>query len=135
MDTIKESFSSSGIKATPQRMMIYKALQDLGHATVDEVAGIVRSQIPTISVATIYKTLETLAENRLIDKLYTNENRLYYDITPTPHHHLSSPDNPGRIVDYTDPQLREVIMNHLSGKTFQGFELEDVKIQIIGKFI
>ena len=53
----------AGLKVTPQRMAIYKALvQTDAHPTADEVYRAVRAEMPTISLDTVNRTLHTLAE-------------------------------------------------------------------------
>ncbi|HDS85400.1 MAG TPA: transcriptional repressor [Phycisphaerales bacterium] len=53
----------AGLKMTPQRLAVYKALiqTDL-HPTAEEVYQTVRRELPTISLDTVNRTLLTLAE-------------------------------------------------------------------------
>ena len=50
-----------GGKVTPQRLAIYEALQEDGsHPTAEAVYECIRAQMPTVSLATVYKTLNEL---------------------------------------------------------------------------
>jgi len=52
-----------GLKITPQRVAIYKTLVQMDtHPTAEEVHGHVRSQLSTISLDTVNRTLHTLSE-------------------------------------------------------------------------
>lgn len=135
MDRVKELFLSHNFRATAQRIIVYKALEELGHATVEKIFASVHNRMPTITMATTYKVLESMAECGLIGKLFTSSNRLQYDITPTQHHHImDSQQGSGQIVDYHDPELSELILKHLQERRIEGFELSDIRLQIIGTF-
>lgn len=52
-----------GLKITPQRLAVYKALiQTDTHPTAEEVYQMVRQELPNISLDTVNRTLLTLAE-------------------------------------------------------------------------
>ena len=53
-----------GLKITPQRLAVYKALiQTDTHPTAEEVYQMVRQELPNISLDTVNRTLLTPAEN------------------------------------------------------------------------
>jgi Fur family ferric uptake transcriptional regulator len=80
---------SQGYRLTPQRLMILEAVSQADdHVTPEDVYQQVHRQNPTISRATIYRTLDFLCEQRLIHALYWG-GQMYYEITDEqPHHHL-----------------------------------------------
>ncbi|MEG2755241.1 MAG: transcriptional repressor [Mucinivorans sp.] len=133
MDKVKELFRENGLKATAQRVIVYQALEKIGHASVDKVVEQVASVMPTITVATVYKILESLSGAGLISKMHTEQGKLFYDKTPTLHHHIYS-SNDNSIRDFIDPELTSIIIDHLAEKSIDGFELEDISLQLIGKF-
>ncbi len=55
-----------GLRLTPQRELVLKAVRDLGHATPEEVAEHVRASYPGINLSTIYRNLETLENVGLV---------------------------------------------------------------------
>jgi Fur family peroxide stress response transcriptional regulator len=49
------------------------------------------------------------------------------------HHHLYSSES-DRIEDYQDDELNDIIQKHFENKEIPGFVIDDIKLQIIGKF-
>jgi Fur family ferric uptake transcriptional regulator len=49
-----------GLRLTPQRELVLSAVRELGHATPEEVAEMVRKTHPGINLSTVYRNLETL---------------------------------------------------------------------------
>ena len=81
-------FREKGLRLTPQRMNIYRTLCELHHPTAEEVWEAVRKKIPAITVATIYNTLECLVSSQLAEKVFTLDNKMYFDADTRPHQHL-----------------------------------------------
>ena len=80
---------SRGLSITVQRQQVYQALmEDKSHPTVDSVYMKVRKAIPTISRATVYRTLETLADEGLIQRVLHPGSSARYDGNPVPHAHM-----------------------------------------------
>ena len=92
----------------------------------------IKSNNPTISLATVYKTLETLAENELIKKVSTPEGSMRYDARIDYHNHIYI-SNTNEILDYDDEELREILMQYLNKKNFSNLNITDFKLQIKGK--
>jgi len=55
-----------GLRLTPQRELVLRAVRELGHATPEEVAESVRKSHPGINLSTIYRNLETLENVGLV---------------------------------------------------------------------
>lgn len=78
-----------GLKATPQRLAVYSVLQDrCDHPTVEQVYETVRERHPTISLNTVYRTLESLETAGAVRRLSTGAQAARYDATLSPHAHL-----------------------------------------------
>ena len=74
---------------TGQRLVILEALRNVTvHPTADEIYDMVRMTMPHISLATIYRNLETLASIGLVQKLECAGNQRRYDGNPRRHHHI-----------------------------------------------
>ena len=59
---LTESFRAKGLKITPQRLRIFEVLHDSDrHPTAESVYDEVRVEMPTISLRTVYQTLNDLA--------------------------------------------------------------------------
>ena len=84
-----EKCKSRGLSITVQRQKVYETLMvDKSHPTVDSVYLAVREAIPTISRATVYRTLETLADEGLIQRVLHPGSSARYDGNPVPHAHM-----------------------------------------------
>jgi Fur family transcriptional regulator, peroxide stress response regulator len=78
-----------GLNVTPQRLAIYGALVgDETHPSPDAVFRRVRSSHPTISHATVYKTLETFERHGIISRLTSLHETVRYDPMTSQHHHI-----------------------------------------------
>ena len=85
----EEMCKNRGLSITVQRQQVYQALMAFtSHPTVDVVYDQVRKSIPTISRATVYRTLETLADEGLIQRVLHPGSSARYDGNPKPHNHL-----------------------------------------------
>ncbi len=76
-----------GLRSTPQRIAIVREVYNLNHPTVAEVYEAVRSEFPTIGLATVYNTLKTMTDNGLATELpFANVTR--YEINTHAHANL-----------------------------------------------
>jgi Fur family transcriptional regulator, peroxide stress response regulator len=85
---LRQALQAGGQRFTEQRAAVYRYLAGTAvHPTADEVFSAVRQDLPGISIATVYKSLETLVGCGLAVKLtYANESARY-DGRTDPHHH------------------------------------------------
>jgi len=86
-----QAFRGLGFRMTPQRQRIFEVLDACdGHPSVEQVHDIVASEMPAISVKTVYQAvheLEALGEISLLD-LGLGSFRIDKHVTGEPHHHL-----------------------------------------------
>ena len=74
---------------TAQRRVILDELRKVKiHPTADEVYDMARKHIPKISLATVYRNLESMANKGDILKLDIAGRRRRYDADTSPHYHL-----------------------------------------------
>lgn len=76
------------LKATPQRLCVLKILQKHEHPNIDELYEDVKKEYPSISLATVYKNLNTLQEQGLVVEVNVPNQKAYYDIYEKPHIHI-----------------------------------------------
>ncbi|MEA5114409.1 MAG: transcriptional repressor [Geobacteraceae bacterium] len=76
-------------RLTPQRLTIIRILAtSKDHPSVDEVYQEVRTQFPTTSVATVYKTITLLKElNEVLELGFPDGSNRYDGYRPYPHPH------------------------------------------------
>jgi len=123
-----EIIKKAGLKATPQRKMIYELMTKSGHSLIDEIIAKAQQQSPEVTVSTVYRILDSFCNAGLLSKMINPDGKTYYDITTNEHHHVFMGN---KIVDYTDSDLTTYIMSHLKEKSFKHFDsIEKITIQI-----
>jgi Fur family transcriptional regulator, peroxide stress response regulator len=124
-----------GLKVTPQRIAILEAILKLNnHPTAENILDYIRVNHPNISVGTVYKVLDTFVDKELINKVKTEKDIMRYDPMVESHHHIYCSDS-DRIDDYLDTELSTLLESYFEKKKIPGFKIEDIKLQIIGKYI
>lgn len=89
MNAIQEIFREKGIKLTPQRLGVYSYLCNTNtHPSTDEIYKNIHADYPSMSLATVYKTLKTLTEKGLIQELNVGEGNFRYDANTKAHAHI-----------------------------------------------
>jgi Fur family peroxide stress response transcriptional regulator len=84
-----ETAGGNPMKITPQRRLIFKALEGkTTHPTADEIYREVKDIIPDISVATVYKTLNELVKLGLLLELKHDGEQSRFDPRTDQHSHL-----------------------------------------------
>ena len=84
---------------TIQREAIISELRKMkNHPTADELYGVLRRKVPQISLGTVYRNLEDMAQRGLIRKLELTGRQKRFDGELLPHHHLRCRQC-GRITD------------------------------------
>jgi Fe2+ or Zn2+ uptake regulation protein len=78
-----------GFRMTPQRMAILHVLHHSGaHLSPVEVYERASLDLPGLTEATVYRTLDFLAENGLVNPAHMGGGHLVYEIARQDHHHL-----------------------------------------------
>lgn len=132
---IRNKLIEKGLKVTPQRIAILEAIIKLNnHPTAENIFDYIRNNHPNIATATVYKVLDALVANELIKKVKTERDVMRYDAVMESHHHLYCSES-DRIEDFVDTELNEMIEKYFEKKKIPDFKIEDVKLQIIGKFL
>ncbi|MGQ1786373.1 MULTISPECIES: Fur family transcriptional regulator [unclassified Saccharicrinis] len=131
---IHKRLAESGLKVTPQRVVILEALYQLNnHPTADHIIEYIRKNHPNIATGTVYKTLDTLVEKALIKRVKTDRDVMRYDGITEKHHHLYC-SKCDLIEDYRDHELDKMLEEYFAKKNFKGFHMEDIVLQIRGTF-
>ncbi|MDD2380610.1 MAG: transcriptional repressor [Mariniphaga sp.] len=126
--------SVKGLKVTPQRLAILDAVYQLGsHPTADQIIEFIRHTNPNIASGTVYKVLDTLIENRLIKKVYTETGAMRYDGIMENHHHLYCSEN-DIIEDFPDKDLDKLLHEYFEKRKIKDFHIKEIVLQIKGTF-
>ncbi len=132
---IRDQLTKKGLRVTPQRIAIYEAILKLNnHPTADDIAAFIKPDHPNIATGTVYKVLESLVENGLIIKVKTERDVMRYDAILENHHHLYCAES-DRIADYYNDEINKLLSEYFRKNGIPDFEIGDIKLQIIGKFL
>ncbi len=127
-EKIMEAFRRSGFRATAQRIAIAQVvLSSKDHPTAEQVFEVVRITNPTISLSTVYNTLNTMKEMNMIHELAFNNNHRF-DPNIKIHINLVC-QNCGEIID-VDNEIIEKEIKTVSKK--RGFKITGHRIDIYG---
>lgn len=115
-------------RMTLQRRVILEELRKVcSHPTADEIYAMVRKRLPRVSLGTIYRNLDVLAEQGEILRLESAGSQMRFDGNAMPHLHIRCM-HCGRVGDVLGPPL-EV---HLSDYQAQGFVLSGAQLEFEG---
>lgn len=121
--------ADKGLAVTHQRQVIWETLiQMQGHPSPEEVYGLVRDRIPSISLATVYKNVRTFIEQGLLAELSLHHGSARLETNVTPHHHMVCLRCRG-IVDLADEELEPV---RLRKRAPDGFQIHRFSVEVIG---
>ena len=99
---------TNALSVTPQRLAIYKALLiDKSHPNPECVYNSIKPDFPTISLATVYKTLETFEKHRIISVVTPLHETVRYDAEIEHHHHVVCVKCK-KVMDIKDPELEKI---------------------------
>jgi Fe2+ or Zn2+ uptake regulation protein len=122
-------FRDQGLRVTPQRQAIFRLLHgDDGHPTVESLYDSARSEMPTISLKTVYQTvhdLEAMGEVSLLD-LGTGSVRVDPNVEHSHHHLICSRCGKVRDVPVELPAFR------VPARLRRGFSVSSVEVNFRG---
>ncbi|WP_310440020.1 Fur family transcriptional regulator [Sulfuricurvum sp.] len=118
---------SHQLKATPQRLAIIQLMHTAGHISIEELYQAIREKFTSISLATLYKNVNTMLNVSLIREVKIAGQKTKYEIEKESHAHIMC-KSCGELKDVPfDPTLllqKSVDMGH--------YITEDVSIIISG---
>jgi Fur family peroxide stress response transcriptional regulator len=108
LDRFRAELRRAGVKATHQRLEIYREVIGSGeHPDAEKVHHGVRRRIPSVSLDTVYRTLWLLLQRGTIETLGPSHNRMRFDGNVRPHHHFIC-RKCGRVYDFSQPDFDEL---------------------------
>jgi len=131
MKDIIERLKENGVTLTPQRMAVAEFLSgNKNHPTVDEIHRAIQKRYPTMSVATVYSTLNLLKELGEIQELSIRKRgKACFDPNPDIHHHLLC-RKCGKIVDieFDHPSNCPI----MAKENINGCKVEEIQAYLYG---
>ena len=129
-ESLSQRLADSGLRATPQRELVYSSLLKVrDHPTAEEIFARVKAEMPTISLATVYNCLETLVQCRLIRQV--NRERSSTRFCPNLHPHAHFHDEiTGEIHDV---DLPAPFLEQLKKLLPESYQPSAIEITFLGK--
>lgn len=88
MSDSNKLLKSKNLKITAQRVAILDTLRNNGHSSIDDIFVSIRGQIPSVSLATIYKNILAMQNANILKSVKTPTQKQKYEINKKPHIHL-----------------------------------------------
>ncbi|MDR3620750.1 MAG: transcriptional repressor [Paludisphaera borealis] len=137
-DSLRTALEAAGLRSTSQRLAVYDQLAAMPHhPTAEEVFQAVRSSLPKISLATVYKALEALVAIGVVGRLNAADGAgpARYDARSDDHYHfrclrtgtihdLPTEFDP-KLIEHLDPLLAEDLRR-------QGFQVTGYRLELLG---
>ncbi len=123
---LREALEAHGHRFTEQRGAVHRFLSGTdSHPTAEEVFNGVRGELPAISLATVYKNLETLVGCGMALKLTYSDGSSRYDGRTDPHHHTRC-NQCGEVRDVPGSLPQQLVADPMACPGFQvtGYRLE-----------
>ena len=130
VEYLRQKLHSSGHRITPQRLCILRALVGSNtHPSAEEIYTQVKQISPTTSLATVYKTLDTLREMGEVLEIQPGDGRQHFDgIRPHFHPH---------VICTQCGEIQDVEVEGLTGlpglaQTASGYEIHAQRVEFYG---
>ena len=128
-DTLTRTLADSGVRATPQREVIFQVLlEERDHPTAEELFNRVKTKLPSISLATVYNCLETLEHCGLVKPVNFERESTRYCPNRREHAHFLDAST-GKV---RDVELPVALMDQLRAAIPAGCKVDQIEINFLG---
>lgn len=115
---------------TGQRRIILDIIEKAeDHPSVETLYARARAIDSTVSMATVYRTLNMLDQLSLVQKHDFKQNHARFESNMEHHHHLVDVET-GEVIEFQDPELEEL---KLAIAKRLGYELIDHRLELYGR--
>lgn len=131
LDDIKRRLKAKDYKMTPQRKVIIDVFLDhMGkHLSAEDVFLQVKKVNPEIGLATVYRTLDLLADLDILKKMNFDDGRFRYELSEEDDHHHLICLGCDEVIEFED-DLLESLANVIAEK--HGFKVVDHQLKFYG---
>ncbi|MFO6431373.1 Fur family transcriptional regulator [Erythrobacter sp. W302b] len=134
MNELMKSFEglceSGGLRMTAQRRIIVRCLSESSdHPTIEELHARAQSADQSISVATVYRTMNVLEEVGLIERHDFGGSKARFEPAPDAHHDHLIDVTSGQVIEFVDPEI-EQLQRAIAARL--GYRLVDHKLELFG---
>jgi Fur family transcriptional regulator, peroxide stress response regulator len=117
------------LAATHQRLVIYRAMMQMpSHPNPEQIFERVRTELPSISLATVYKTVHLFIASGIIREVSPHHGSLRVEPNAQPHHHFVCL----QCHAITDLALCEVDELPLRSTVPEGYQITQVSMEVRG---
>ncbi|NPA73458.1 MAG: transcriptional repressor [Epsilonproteobacteria bacterium] len=88
MQNYKTRLKEYRLKATPQRMYMIEEIEKRGHIDIDTLYESLKNIFPYISLATVYKNINSMTENGFLTEVKIPKLKTRYELSKEDHAHL-----------------------------------------------
>ncbi len=129
-DEALEVLRAEGKRVTPQRKLLLEVIrQGEGHLDADDVYRLARERDPRISLSTVYRNLNLLAELGVISVLHLDEEHHHYEARDASDHYHLICSECGAVIEF-ESALVENLMAEVSEE--EAFLIERAHIDLVG---
>ncbi|HWB20201.1 MAG TPA: transcriptional repressor [Phycisphaerales bacterium] len=138
MQPARQILENHNLRCTAQRNAIYQTLMESKiHPTAEELLALVRPRLNSVSLATIYNTLEAFVQVGLVRKIPVGNGTCRYDADTSEHAHVSIQSD-GDLMDLPDDLSHRIMQNlprEILAEVEQrlGIHVEGVNVHLVGR--
>jgi len=130
---IKDIITEGGLKFTHQRMVIYMSILEAeNHPNAENIFEAIKQDNPSISLGTVYKTLDTFVNAGIIRKSIDNNGVMRFDALLEAHSHIYCKKT-NQISDYSNKELEIILKEFFENNKIKDFDIEEISIVIQGQ--
>lgn len=85
-EVLRAELRARGYRLTPQRQLVLEAVEELQHATPEQILQVVRRKARGVNISTVYRTLELLEDLNLVTHTHLGDRAPTYHSTSAPEH-------------------------------------------------
>ncbi len=131
LEDLGKVLKKSGLKLTPQRLAVHRAMLRLGHASADGVARDIREEGGTkVTAASVYNILSQLSQAGVYTRCMSADSKMYFDVNIAQHLHLYDTQH-DTFTDVFDDELLEAVKAQVCNRRVKGYKIDGVEIQIL----
>jgi len=121
----------AGLKMTEPRRAVLSVLTHAhDHPSVEDVYDRAKKKDPSISIATVYRTLSLLDELGLVYKHdFSDSDHSRYEVNTDHHHHLIDVDS-GKVIEFQNDEI-EAMKQKIAEEL--GYELVECRLELYGR--
>ena len=135
IEDIKKILEDNHLRVTQQRIeVLYELSNTYLHPTAEDIFEKLSKRFSSLSLATVYKTLDTFANHGIIRKIKNADQSIHYDADLSPHYHLLC-SKTNKIIDFRDDEFLILVNHYFINKNITNFKVSEIQLNILGETI